>query len=820
MANLRNGEYIKWQNIEGLHAVNSSYVINKLLSICKIIILLIPSVGLAQAFGTWESNPKLNLPVDAIAVNPYTNNVFLAANKTLYKSSDQGNTWTNISSGLPSSTITKITVTDQNTIYVGIQNSGLYRSSDNGTTWQSVNGNLQGNFFLYIAIVDDKASGTLYLVADNKIFKTTDDGTNWTEINYDLPSVNINDLVVDGNGNLYLSIYSFKIYKLTAGSQTWSDVSNGLPQSSPDVLAVDGDSNTIYVGTYWNGIYKTTDGGASWTSANNGLPQGHGVEDIVTKATGVIYALSADQSGSFGIFKSTDGGDSWTPLNSGFTPSQLSQNRNLAVTDDGTVYTGGYYRGIYRSSDNGATWTDINNVKYHPQLVGSLSIDLKSGTVYAGTKLPGIGPDPSAMGVFQSTDGGTTWTEINQGLTQESMMITDLGVDSGGALYSSNYYFGVNQYDTNAMSWVERGTFNFTPDVLAFDNGAHAIYVGTYWDLVYKSIDGGLTWKHMTNGLPGGNLDSGTINAGVSHILVLDTDVVLVDVADQSGYKGLYKSTNGGNSWNKLNILPDGNKVGSWVAADKSTIYTSSTNNMYKSLDGGNTWEKISTGLPAGVRATSLVAASNDIVYAAFQGNGVYQTTDGGAHWSAMNNGLTDLNVWDMAIDQNWTIYAGTTSGVFHINNNANQVDADGDGISDLIETLTCTNANLADTDGDGLDDGTEDKNHNGVMDAGETNPCNADTDGDGVNDLQDKFPLDPTETLDTDGDGIGNNADTDDDGDGMPDTFEIKYGLNPLDPSDASQDADGDGLSNLEEYKQGRNPIVNEGILLLLITN
>ena len=85
-----------------------------------------------------------------------------------------------------------------------------------------------------------------------------------------------------------------------------------------------------------------------------------------------------------------------------------------------------------------------------------------------------------------------------------------------------------------------------------------------------------------------------------------------------------------------------------------------------------------------------------------------------------------------------------------------------------------------------------------------------SDTDGDGVPDYQDAFPSDPAETIDTDGDGTGNNADKDDDGDGMPDTWENKYGFNPL-VDDASGDEDGDGLSNLDEYRAGTNPVASQ---------
>ena len=81
------------------------------------------------------------------------------------------------------------------------------------------------------------------------------------------------------------------------------------------------------------------------------------------------------------------------------------------------------------------------------------------------------------------------------------------------------------------------------------------------------------------------------------------------------------------------------------------------------------------------------------------------------------------------------------------------------------------------------------------------------DSDGDGVNDVDDAFPSNPYEWLDTDSDGTGNNADADDDGDSMPDQWEIDNGLNPLDAADASISSDADSLSNLDEYLLGTDP-------------
>jgi hypothetical protein len=78
-----------------------------------------------------------------------------------------------------------------------------------------------------------------------------------------------------------------------------------------------------------------------------------------------------------------------------------------------------------------------------------------------------------------------------------------------------------------------------------------------------------------------------------------------------------------------------------------------------------------------------------------------------------------------------------------------------------------------------------------------------ADFDADGVPDESDAFPADPDESGDHDGDGIGDNADPDDDNDGVPDAYETANGLDPR-ADDADNDPDGDGRTNRQEYEAG----------------
>lgn len=86
--------------------------------------------------------------------------------------------------------------------------------------------------------------------------------------------------------------------------------------------------------------------------------------------------------------------------------------------------------------------------------------------------------------------------------------------------------------------------------------------------------------------------------------------------------------------------------------------------------------------------------------------------------------------------------------------------------------------------------------------------PPPPDLDGDGIVNGSDNCPETANlEQIDSDGDGLGNACDPDDDNDGIPDTYEIQYALNPLDADDAAQDADDDGDSNLVEYQNGSDP-------------
>ena len=161
-------------------------------------------------------------------------------------------------------------------------------------------------------------------------------------------------------------------------------------------------------------------------------------------------------------------------------------------------------------------------------------------------------------------------------------------------------------------------------------------------------------------------------------------------------------------------------------------------------------------------------------------------------------------------------------------------IDSDEDGVDDDDDAFPDDSTEWADTDGDGVgdnadtdddDDGWSDQDEvacgSQLLDSGSV-PADSDTDGecdaldpddddDGVVDSDDAFPSNPTEWADTDGDGIGNNADGDDDGDGWGDSTESDCGSDPMDGEVSPKDIDGDGACNIQDPDDDGDGVADE---------
>ena len=339
--------------------------------------------------------------------------------------------------------------------------------------------------------------------------------------------------------------------------------------------------------------------------------------------------LGAAQGGVW-TYDSTSG--TWTPR-SNAADTQSVGALAIAPSNDQIVYMGSgeaalsgdsyYGDGFYRSTDGGVTWSHVSTL-FTGQAVSSIVVDPNDAQhVYAAT-VRGRGgnhrttsPTGAPYGVYESTDGGSTWT-LRKGTTDEFHGATDLVMDP------------------------------MHPNVL----------FASFWgDAIYKSTDGGQTWATAMNGLPAGNfLEGGTrFSLGISDpsgTATLYTGFDYFDLSDHYHRAQIYKSTDGGQNWTATATGSGTNSIVDYCGTqcfydnevqpdptNPNTVFvlgsygynnSPQSGGVYRSTDGGATWKNLGYDLHPDYHAfafqpndTSHVALGND--------GGVWEShTDGG----------------------------------------------------------------------------------------------------------------------------------------------------------------------------------------------
>jgi len=357
----------------------------------------------------------------------------------VFKSTDNGNNWSEVGTGLPSSFIYYLNSNSSNDLYAGTL-YGLYKSIDDGSTWTEDSlDNILINT-LHFNSSDDLFVGT----NSEGIFRSQQANSPFEKINDGLKNTYITAMTYGLDSMLYVGTYSSGFFKTSNFGNTWIDISEdiiGLSGNSPTVFSLLTHPNgDIIAGTFNQGIFRTTNNGDYW------------LQEISGFTTYSIYSLAVDKQGNLlagstgKLYRSTDLGQNWVSIDN----NQITSNINdIAVNSSDHIFAATTNGGVYRSTDDGANWTQVNNGFLY-NYAYALAINEDDDIFVTG----------EMAGIYKSTNNGDNWTSVlTATLPAYDIIINDLGdifvssIDAMGVLRSIDNGISWQQINSGLYSY-------------------------------------------------------------------------------------------------------------------------------------------------------------------------------------------------------------------------------------------------------------------------------------------------------------------------------------------------------------------------------
>ncbi len=556
--------------------------------------------------------------------------------------------------------------TNSNTVWLGAAGGGLWKSTNSGSNWTDMSANLPNLSIANIAI-HPTGTNTMYIatgdgfgyVTGSNVFwggtyctgvmKSTDGGVTWnnTALNYAVGQRQIvNRLIIHPNNpDTLIAVGTDGINQTTNGGATWTKVKSGkfydaeFSVSNPDIIYAVRDS-----------VFRSLDGGATW-AAMPSSPKFTGrvaIETTVAKDS-VIYVMDQTKK----CVRSNDAGTTWNTITItgltlyGYYDCVLS----VSPIDANTVFAAG--NNMVKTTNGGATWTTTGGTIHVDHHV--IEFLPASATIYCGND----------GGIYRSTNGGSIWTNFTSGLQITQFYRIGSSLTNPNIIYAGAQDNGTNR--VNAGTWASVGG----------GDGMECLVDYSTSNIVYISSQNGV-WSRSGNGgasFSGINTGSG---AWTSPMVIHPTTNTTLFF----GGKEVRKSTNSGTTFADISTNLSGgvNLIALAIAkSNPNYIYAAKPTSAYVTTNGGATWTTINTGLPLGTNVITYFAISATDPNTAWvtlsgynAGQKVYKTVNAGTTWTNISGSLPNIPANCIVYDDNSSndaIYVGTDLGVYYYDN-------------------------------------------------------------------------------------------------------------------------------------------------------
>ncbi|HEV7858638.1 MAG TPA: DUF4214 domain-containing protein [Pyrinomonadaceae bacterium] len=433
----------------------------------------------------------------------------------------------------------------------------------------------------------------------------------------------------------------------------------------------------VLIGASTGGIWRSTDGGVTFSPVSDTqVDLAVGSIAFSRSNPSIVYAGMGDMQGccdymGSGVLKSTDSGQTWAHINNSTLREPGSASKiEVDPNDPNRVYLALYlslnntnansffYGGVYVSTDGGVSWA-----KTLTGLPRDLAISpANPQTIYAAMEeAPNVTTGP---GLYKSTNGGMSWSLSYSSPYTGASGTQDIRVAISPAASQRVYVIVGNKFsggelrvemsDDGGNSWSSRGAtvgldngqIGYNTYIYADPTNADILYVGTRD--VFKSMDKGVTWANLTRANINGK---GTYSQALAHP---DQHALAFSPADSNNIYigtdgGLYKSDNGGGSFQSLNqtlSLTQFTSIARHPTDPNITYGGTQDNGTQRRLPGSNQWQDFVGG------------DGGRVVVAPLNPSRVYTTVYSGTVLSWSNNGgtfrgETDNTTFGESIDDN-----------------------------------------------------------------------------------------------------------------------------------------------------------------------